>query len=349
MQIFRKYHEQLKIYMLEVGGTIEKIIFSPGAPGKIHVGNRQILAACIGCTNPACMNFSEQEISCSRLKNFPYDKGTSVCPVNAISWNTESGKVKIDSATCFNCGLCASRCPIGAIYFNGFSFIVNEKMGEDYKVLPPIEKNLIMQLEQIKMLSNIRKQGSLVSENKKILFEIKTKLSSLKSQYHNTVTRNLLIGLGNKSAMRRIGDVYTRMDVIYSTVDNDFGAVEVEFGKDTLDASRGILDDIAVLNSRYGVSKNDNAPLVVCVQLPNERQGYWQVVKDIMRVEGIKIRTISICGMMLLLWYFKSFNPASEDFYVDYDNMEIRKAIETKLGRRVNLGIRELGILEPVK
>lgn len=238
---------------------------------------------------------------------------------------------------------------MGAIYFDGTSFVVNGTLDNNYAELSPTDASVNKQSVQIELLSNATKIGSLVNEDEGILLGIKDKLESLRSQYHNTVARNLLIGLGNTSAMRRIGDVYTRMDAVYSAENNGFGAVEVEFGRDTLDASRGILDDIAVLNSRYGVSKAGNAPLVVCVQLPNERQGYWQVVKDIMRVEGIKIRTISVCGMVLLLWNFQSFNPADEDFYADYDNMEIRRAVELKIGRRVNLGIRALGILEPVK
>lgn len=349
MRIFNKNQEQSRIYMLETNESVEKIEYEAGTPAKIHIGNRQITAACIGCTNPRCINFSEQEVGCTRLPDFPYDKSTNVCPINAIMWNAERGKVEINNVTCFNCGLCASRCPMGAIYFDGTSFTVNGTLDNNYAELSPTDESVNKQSTQIESLSNAPKTGSLVNENGMILLGIKDKLESLRSQYHNTVTRNLLIGLGNASSMRRIGDVYTRMDAVYSADNDGFGAVEVEFGRDTLDASRGILDDIAVLNSRYGVRKNENAPLVVCVQLPNERQGYWQVVKDIMKVEGIKISTISICGMILLLWNFKSLNPADGDFYADYDKMEIRSAIETKLGRRVNLGFRSLGIFEPMK
>ena len=349
MQIFRKNREQSQVYVVGMDVKVHNIEYAAGTPAIIHYDNRQITSTCIGCTNTVCMNLSDREINCSRLNNFPHDKGANVCPVNAISWNPEIGKVEINNAMCFSCGLCASRCPLGAIYFNGSSFVVNTTMTEDYVELPPIEESFNKQSAQIEILSRATKTGALVNEDERILFDIKTKLESLKSQYHNTVVRNLLIGLGCTSAMRRIGDVYTRMDAVYSFSNGNFGAVEVEFGRDTLDASRGILDDIAVLYSRYGIRKNENSPLVVCVQLPNERQGYWQVVKDIMRVEGIKINTISICGMMILLWNFKSLNPADNSFYVDYDKMEIRSAIETILGRRLNLGFRALGVLEPVK
>ena len=117
------------------------------------------------------------------------------------------------------------------------------------------------------------------------------------------IVRNLLVALGCRCSMRRVGDVYTRMDAVYSSFASSFGAVEIEFGKDTLDAVRGILEDIAVLNTRYGISKEDNNAIVVCLQLPNARQGYWQVVRDIKIVEGIEIGTITVGALMILLWH----------------------------------------------
>lgn len=63
------------------------------------------------------------------------------------------------------------------------------------------------------------------------------------------------------------------------------GVAEVEFGRDALDAVRGILDDIAVTNCRYGISEQNNFAFVVCLHLPNERQGFWQVFKDIKKLK----------------------------------------------------------------
>ena len=158
-----------------------------------------------------------------------------------------------------------------------------------------------------------------------------------------------MISLGCRSAMRRIGDVYTRMDAVYSSADNCFGAVEVEFGRDTLDASRGILDDIAVLHTRYGVEKDNNSPLVVCLQLPNARQGYWQVVKDVKNVENIYIATLTIGAMMILNWNGCLLLPDDVTYYLDYDNMNLRSAISWQIRRDVEISDKFLGILEPEK
>ena len=186
-------------------------------------------------------------------------------------------------------------------------------------------------------------------ESDELMQDIYEKLTNLRPQFHNTVGRNLLISLGCNSAMRRIGDVYTRMDAVYSSLDGCFGAVEVEFGRDTLDASRGILDDIAVLYTRYGIDKDENLPLVICLQLPNARQGYWQVVKDIKNVEDIPIATITIGAMLLLNWNGCLLIPDDVTYHLDYDNMDLRSVVSWQLKRPIRISKKFLGILEPQK
>ena len=122
-----------------------------------------------------------------------------------------------------------------------------------------------------------------------------------------------------------------------------------DLGRDTLEASRGILDDIAVMHSRNNLDKNDNAALVVCLSFPNKRQGYFQVIKDIHQVLDLKIQTISLGALLLLVWNGASVNFLSHEFYVDFDNLSIRGITEFRLNRRVTLSEGKLGILEPEK
>ena len=109
------------------------------------------------------------------------------------------------------------------------------------------------------------------------------------------------------------------------------------------------MDDVAVLNTRYGINKEINIPLVVCLQLPNARQGYWQVVKDIKIVENISINTMTIGAMMLLNWNNCLFIPDNSTYYFDYDNMDLRSAIFRQIRRNLHVSERFLGILEPMK
>lgn len=348
MQVFKENVSRSKITIMSEIPSV--ITYNEGKPATMTMSNRKIChAGCLGCTNPPCMNFHNAEIDCQYIDNFPYDRNTDVCPVDALSWSHTDERPCIDTEKCIKCGLCISRCPVGAIYYDT-TIQINDTYDEDFqKELEMSRDAAHEQYTQIKQLQTIGKTGVFINESDDLLFEIYKKLEYCGSNYHNLIVRNLLIGLGNICSMRRIGDVYTRMDAIYSSASNSFGAVEVEFGRDTLDASRGILEDIAVLNTRYGVAKNKNMALVVCLQLPNARQGYWQVVRDIMKVESIKINTITIGALMALLWNCKTLDLGLNPFYVDYDNMNIRNLTERVIGRNLNVTEKFGGIFEPLK
>ena len=347
MQVFKETIDRRSFGLLK---TIPQAIDNQiGAPSLLSFSNGvKCRASCINCNNPRCMWFEEQDVTCSVVADFPGDRSVEVCPVKAIAWDQESETPVIDQSKCIQCGLCIRRCPIGAIFFDE-QITVNCARNEMTTHAPANPTTAALQEDLIQRLIAVGKQGSFMHESDRLFGQVYSRLASVRSNDQNTVARNLLIGLGCSCAMRRIGDVYTRMDAIYTSQTGAFGAVEVEFGRDTLDASRGILDDIAVLNTRYSIPKGNNKALVVCLQLPNARQGYWQVVRDIRIVEGIRISTLSIGALLLLLWNNKSVDPNRSSYYVDYDDMDIRSIIEHQIGRRVNISDKYLGILEPIK
>lgn len=112
---------------------------------------------------------------------------------------------------------------------------------------------------------------------------------------------------------------------------------------------RGILDDIATLQTHYGLNKKDNTALVVCLSFPNKRQGYFQVVKDIKNVLDQSIQTLSLGALLILTWNDAKVNFADNQFYADFDNLSIRAALEKHLKRKINITEGCLGILEPEK
>ncbi len=347
MQVFKKNLEHKDILLFDTLPT--EIIYKGNAPAKmVYPNGDKHKSTCIGCQNPFCIYFDESEIECKELSDFSSDKNLNVCPVDAIEWDIINGIPKINSNLCFNCGLCIRRCPVGALYYDGAVKVVRE-ISPYQKQVEVSKNNIEKQEQQILHLKSLIRRGNFIIESDQLLSEIYNKLEIMPSNYHNTVVRNILIGLKASSAMSRIGDVYTRMDVVYSTKNSDFGVVEVEFGSDTLDALRAILDDIAVLNARYDISKEFNKAIVVCLKLPNERQGYWQVVKDIRNVENIEISTMSVGALLILLWSNKKLEPNNFSYYADYDNMEIREILNKQLDRNNKIQRKHLGILEPIK
>lgn len=347
MRVFSETANRRNISILrEIPSRIE---YRSGSPAIAHFSDRpSVSLGCIGCTNPKCMRLDPQDIMCSEVENFPNDQSLNACPVEALQWDSDSDTPVVDTEKCINCGICINRCPIGAIYFDGV-VKVNSTLSDNQIRGIADTASITLQNQQIEALDNVRKNGISIMESDELLEAIYEKLKGIRSNYHNAIARNLLISLGCRSAMRRIGDVYTRMDAVYASADHCFGAVEVEFGRETLDASRGILDDIAVLNTRYGIDKNANMPLVICLQLPNARQGYWQVVKDVKTVEDIPISTITIGALMLLNWNGCLFIPDGVTYYLDYDNMNLRSIIAGQLDRNIQMSSKLLGVLEPMK
>lgn len=350
MRVFKEGTHRQKLSVLKE--IPFSITLGQGSPGMAHFRNgTEGHIGCLGCINPRCMFFSDEEIECDYIEGFPNDKSTAVCPVGAVSWESTSETPIIDSKKCINCGVCVSRCPVGALYFSNTGILTtNTSPGKNVEIKMANTRIRSIHLHQIEQLVKLPRIGVTLNASDRLFESIYGKLVHLKSNYHNDVARSLLIALGCKCSMRRVGDVYTRMDAVYSSPAGSFGAVEVEFGRDTLDASRGILDDIAVLNTRYGVNKHNNKAIVICLQLPNARQGYWQVVRDVKKVEGIKIGTITVGALMFLLWNGCTFEPEDDRYYIDYDNMDLRHILCVQVDcDNISLSDKELGIAEPMK
>ena len=70
--------------------------------GEFH---NYIPMVCQQCSTPLCME---------------------ACPVNAISQNTETGALVVDSETCVGCRVCGMICPIGGINVDPVSNIANK-------------------------------------------------------------------------------------------------------------------------------------------------------------------------------------------------------------------------------
>ena len=322
-------------------------------PAKLWCNEKWITAACLRCSDQRCIRYIDAEISCGSFSDFPYERNLNVCPVDAIKWNFEKELPEIENDKCIGCGLCAARCPVGAIFKADNKMKVSAPESDDYIDLPINYENLVKHKYFVQEVDKIYWNHQFQKESDRIMEEIYEKISHYdgRSMVPNVLVRNLIIALNHECAISRAGDIYTRMDAVYSSKIKPkcSGVVEIEFGRDTLEASRGILDDIAVMHSRNNLGKKDNAALVVCLSFPNKRQGYFQVIKDIHRVLDLKIQTISLGALLLLVWNGVAVNFISREFYVDFDNLSIRGITEFRLNRHVLLSEGKLGILEPEK
>lgn len=352
MPLLYKGTHRTKIAILP-RNSIRAITQNFNSPAMLQYHDEWVVTSCIKCKDQYCMRYNEYEIECESFPDFAYERNFDVCPVSAIKWDYTEELPRIDNTACIGCGLCATRCPVGAIYKSEGNMKISST-SSPVSIEAYSEESILAQAELVRQLKNIAWDRRFQCENDTIMEQLYYHAGQFsgRSLAPNLMVRNILIALGFHCSVSRSGDVYTRIDAVYETShswDKIKGAVEIEFGRDTLEASRGILDDIAVLHSRNGICKNDNVALVVCLSFPNKRQGYFQVIKDVKKVLDLNIQTISLGALLILMWNGAFVNMASNEFYVDFDNMSIRNAMEYRLGRQINITEGKLGILEPEK
>lgn len=286
---------------------IDKIVYQPEQPADLLLENSKIKASCVNCKHKHCINYKMDEINSEQVE-IPTNIISDVCPTNAIKFNE---KVTIDQDKCIGCGLCASRCVNGSIFIKDGKALVNYE-------------NTAFKEEDF---CNIKKEGNIVEINYNNIDAIYT--SIIKNNIpSNVITRNLLKQIGVDVYLSRKGDVNQRMDGLLIT-DDKRGVLEVEFGNDVLSCPRSILDDLAVMCSRYEYDLEDTIALIVCLSLPNNRTDFWRVIKDIKKVLGIEIQTISIGVLLFCVWTNKKISLANGEFYCDVDEKTLRSKVDT--------------------
>lgn len=343
-KILKAKENRIEIYTYSAS-KVDEVRFGK-ASNTLVLDGEVVTSCCLNCANPRCMYISEEAIQCTEFSDIASSVDMHVCPSRAISVGEKN--IQIDDSLCSGCGLCARACPVAAIRIeNGKAKVNTYIKDENIKKLPVNDIGIEEQEKFLEKCELSKKIGIILYENDAIMKKIYKQIHLLPQDKQNIFVRNLLILLGNHATVARKGNVYMRLDGFYQN-ENGYGVLEVETGSDTLDVSRALLDDIAVLNSRHGISKEKNKPMAICLNLPNKRRDYWQVVKDIRNITGIKIQTLTIGALLIMLWNnieVKKF----EQFYIDVDNTSIRSELQKLIGREVLLLLGNDGILENEK
>ena len=202
-----------------------------------------------------------------------------------------------------------------------------------------------LKLHRISLLqtfSQISENGIFILESEDILQRFFDKFKSVvtkqSTQFPNHLVRNLMIEVGIGASMRRRGDTNIRMDIVFEQKGGKIGTCEVELGDGILDTPRNLLDNVAVLVSRYGISKDNLIPVAATLSLPNQRSEYWQVIRDIRQVLNVKINSLTVGMLVLLVWNrVKISLDPDEVLYVDSDTYTLKDKFEAVLGRELNV------------
>lgn len=309
--------------------------------------------SCIHCFHPPCMEFSESELQLRLFQNFPADRNSSVCPTDAISLPDGHEGPIIAPEKCIACGLCINRCPVRAIYFKDNTAQINDVPNIHF-----VETSDIVTLEATMEISNlfenVDERGVYQEESDAKIQNVRDRINSLlptlSAQFPNHLARNLLLGVSVRSAMRRRGDTNIRMDLVLEPLGIERGTAEVEFGSALIDAPRNILDNIAVLVARYEIAKEQLVPLIISLELPNQRSEYWRFINDVRTVLDVHINSITVGALIILLWNrsMLAINTGKE-MYIDETSNSLRPALEEVLGHPLKIIQGYPGLLESAK
>ena len=246
----------------------EVILFEPGQAPEIRFADgSQGTATCLGCHDAPCMELTEAQLSLGgTLEEFPGDPSRDVCPTDAIHWDETGEFPAIDTENCIGCGLCAIRCPYGAISLSSDGVALVEGGDPDGITATetvPVEPHMIT--------PRVGALGSLKAPFGREMPKIISKLTDIQGM---RLARNMLAACGVAASMRRKGDTNIRMDGLLRFASGQIGVVELETGAAVLELPRALLEDIAVLHSRFGVPMSEIVPVNVIGTLPNVRAEY---------------------------------------------------------------------------
>ena len=320
--------------VLKKGIKPEKISYSNSRKNQVTFNNGKIATGtCINCSKKPCIYYDQEEINVNIIDGLPYNNDNRVCPTNAIIDNKNIG-ISINTNQCIGCSICIRRCPTGGISFTDdgtFVDVVNAT-NDNFNVLNYKIKNqsdnTFKSFENAKKVSHINK----ININSSTYFRKKyLEFSSIQSDLELIMVRNFLINIGilNKVSTRGNNDI--RMDFVGS-INGKIIPGEIELnGNDILGLPRRILDDIAVLNSRYKIDKVDIIPIIIIFLFPRKRSDFYEVLSDIEKITGYKIRTLPIHFLKLMTLYGLKLNEQNlnDNFIINLDNQDFSNYTKT--------------------
>ncbi len=318
--------------------------FSPNLETAVRFGNgKEAVASCLRCVDAPCTRFAEDETVPSNFDRFPADRNPEVCAAGAIRQPDGGGAPTIDGDRCLLCGVCSSRCPVGAIRLvPGKGAIVDDAPNEAF--LEVAEFQPYQNALNLRAFEGLPAEGFTLFESDSFVDEVFSRLQRawirVGDRFPNMLARNLLVGAGVGASMGRKGNNHMRMDVILSPPGAQRGVAEVEFGQEAvLDAPRDTMDALAVLASRYGWDLKSTTAIIVSDVLPNRRSEYWHIVQDISNVFGVQIGTVTIFALMMFNWNRRTLEFGKDQpFYADRDTKSYRAEIlELVIGRALHL------------
>ena len=294
----------MKIVDIQNGRPIPRIpserFLSKRAAGTL--GSSNSLVSCLVCPDEPCRVFERpSEVGIQEIR---------VCPVDAIN-ALQPPLEEIVKPECFGCGVCALRCPIGAIDIINSRAIYRDRGGEGQAVTD-LEDFLLKRSEML-ALSDWAED-----EVDQLATRLAERAQALKQSEFYPLVERLFRSLGFDTWLPARGDTSNRIDLLIM-VDGLAIPVEIKSKTETpvinVKAIQQALENRIVLESRE-IRNTDSefTSLVVGYDYAPERSDVSELVSDIQAAFGIRIGMVTVKALYVLLLRTcvdKSFNPRS--------------------------------------
>lgn len=287
---------------------------------------RSGLGTCLACSDPPCLQrLPSPDTNVSVLAHFPQDPANDLCPTNAIDVETSSGCAVIDAEACIGCGFCVIRCPYGAIHLTAVG---------KASVSTEDTTGLTKEGSGALIVETATRTGCLGRADSPALAGLPDTVSRLADAAQLRFVANAFALLGLDARVRRRGDTNIRFDGLLGFPNGFIGVMEIELSPNAVESPRALLEDVAVLHSRYEVPTKQIYPVSVLLVLPNARSEYYQVIQDIDNVLDIKCRTLTVGALLAMVWNLATLTDLDNLFFTTPGGTDMRPSLRTVIGQQ---------------
>ena len=261
----------------------------------------ELVPTCLRCPDAPCVRFSVEELE-SASYTMSFDRNPVVCPFDALAIDRQSATPHIKE-NCVGCGLCAARCPAGAIAIvQGHAAV---SLADNGYTAPSIEieSHIDTRRRIASLIASSSRPGkpdwaARRSSAQRTLSAVDAARDSRTTM--GLLVRNALMACGAAAKLGVPGDTNSRLDLSFD-MDGKVGIVELEQGPDLLDSARRLLSDVATARARHGIPRDAILPVIVCRQMPNKRTDFYRLADDAENVLGLLISTIPLAVLVLMV------------------------------------------------
>lgn len=292
----------------------------------------QVAATCVNCPTTPCIRYRPDELGQETGLDITYSPDERVCAFDAISDPTGTQTPEIDTVACTGCGLCVTRCPVGAIHLTDSGIAAVNTAPNDrfqFGTTYSADEFREMTVSLAEMLlaptaSDVLRDGYLAARLAAVIRSVREAPNARNT--FNVLVRNYVIALGMPAKVGVAGDTSSRVDMVFAS-DGTVGIAELEPGEDLLDAVRRLLADTAIAISRSGARRDALLAVIVTGRLPNARSGYFELISDVEAILALRIHTLPVAVLMLANDAGVRIGPSDLDRYFVV-NQEIKSLIE---------------------